>query len=126
MYNGSYTAGNKSSYGSYYNARVVNALTASETVSAKDYVLNICPSNWTLPTKTQFDAVLSDFIQEWNFVYAGYTYSKVDKAGSYGHWLSRTAASGTTFYLFFTTTTSSPAVSSSVIYNGRSARCLAK
>lgn len=128
MYNGSHANSSSSSMGSFYNGRVVNALSATGT-SSGTYTYNICPKNWTLHTTAQQTNLLKTVSKaEFAPAYAGFlNHSSHNSNGSAGYWWSRTTRSNNSFDMFGTYPSSSAlSVIGSDAGDGVSARCLAK
>lgn len=128
MSNGSYAAGNTSSYGSYYHWRVANAKTTTVTVTGGDQAaVSICPKNWYLPTRTHFNKLISNVnATDFKITLAGlYQGSGLQLNGSYGLWHSRTAVNGTSCYVLrATSTTAFKDVYSHNFYGSDPVRCI--
>lgn len=127
IYNGSYTAGDMSSYGSYYNGRVANALTKDESIIAKDYTENLCQKGWTLPTHSQNSTIENSYSSTWNIVHAGMRLNGGPYSIANGFWWSRTANVKKLFYnLYGNSSTGLKTSDDSYMNDGQSLRCVAR
>ena len=82
------------SYGGYYNYCAASAGTVCNDTTRQDATQSICPAGWTLPTRTQFDAIAgnSSYSSAFSPVYSGYyDDGSLDTTGPYGRWWSAIA-----------------------------------
>ena len=98
------TISSNTSYGGYYNFCAASA----GTVCSQTYVdasQSICPAGWTLPTRTQFDAIAGDssYSSAFSPVYSGfYNLGSLGNTGAAGSWWSANAySSGYQYNLFY-------------------------
>ena len=92
------------SYGGYYNYCAASAGTDCSSFSVQDASQSICPAGWTLPTRTQFDAIAgnSSYSSAFSPVDSGnYSDGSLNRTGSNGSWWSATAGDGNTQYLLY-------------------------
>ncbi len=83
-------------YGIYYNWTAAVAMSDSSSITSEDVNTSICPRDWKLPSKTEFDNItnVSDTVTVNSFVYAGLVRDgSLYNAGSYGYYWSHTSSS---------------------------------
>ncbi|MBR2659509.1 DUF1566 domain-containing protein, partial [Candidatus Saccharibacteria bacterium] len=110
VYNsGSTSCGSSSPCYSYYSYAAATAGTGA-SISSGDATSDICPKGWRLPTRAEFNTLISTYTTGATLtaspflgVYAGsYSRSLFEDGGSYGYYWSSTAGSSTgAYYLNF-------------------------
>ena len=113
--------------GNYYQW---SAATAGYTGSNQSSQ-SICPAGWTLPSRSQFQALINYGLSYSNFMHAPYyllmggyiEYNSLDNSGTYGYYWSSTPSGSVAYLLYFSA--SGMSLNSRLRYIGQSVRCVA-
>ena len=84
--------------GVWYNYAAASATTITGDTNSDDGVYDICPKGWRLPTKSEYDGILS-YANDYNTVLGGYyTNGSISSSSSAARWWSSTPNSSTAHY----------------------------
>ncbi len=140
---------NDTDYGAYYTWYTATAGTGTAEMTSGNATSSVCPNNWRLPAKTEYDALIGKGESDWTmngsrrgywiggaasatgaafFSAAGYIDSNagtLDVTNSIGHYWSNTPYSELTAYHLYLYDGTSPYLDNNAKMLGFSIRCLA-